>query len=124
MIQLNLIRQYESDTLFQAVNIMDRYLMLTGLPDFRVEDLNVLACTSLLIAAKLEQPHIPNYANMVLAYKQVRTQGDRMVTRADLKLMEQRVLVRLGFDFSFCSPRHFLDRFARVCKDHCTDEIK
>ena len=54
MIELNLLRQYEIDTLFQAVNILDRYLMLTGLPNFPVQDLNLLACTCILVAAKLE----------------------------------------------------------------------
>ena len=56
MIELNLKRQYEIDTLFMAVNIMDRYLMLTGHWNFKPADINVLACTCILVAAKLEQP--------------------------------------------------------------------
>ena len=54
MIELNLMRQYEIDTLFQAVNIMDRYLILSGPSNFKSEDINLLACTCILIAAKLE----------------------------------------------------------------------
>lgn len=69
MIELNLMRKYEIDTLFQAVNIMDRYLLLSGLAKFNSQDINVLACTCLLIAAKLEQPHFPNYVNMINAYR-------------------------------------------------------
>ena len=54
MIELNLKRRYEIDTLFQGVNILDRYLASIGPQNFNSADMDLLACSCLLIAAKLE----------------------------------------------------------------------
>jgi len=54
MIELNLKRRYEIDTLFQGVNILDRYLACIGPQNFNSADMDLLACSCLLIAAKLE----------------------------------------------------------------------
>ena len=56
LIELNLKRSYEIDTLFMAVNVMDRYLSTLGHWNFRPQEIDILACSCLLIAAKLEQP--------------------------------------------------------------------
>lgn len=56
MIELNLKRNYEIDTLFMAVNIMDRYLAAIGPNNFNASNMDLLACSCLLLAAKLEQP--------------------------------------------------------------------
>lgn len=57
MIELNLRRRYEIDTLFMAVNIMDRYLAaVIPKQGFNATKMDLLACSCLLLAAKLEQP--------------------------------------------------------------------
>ena len=56
LIELNLKRGYEIDTLFQAINVFDRYLSKIEHWKFPVSQLDLLACSCLLIAAKLEQP--------------------------------------------------------------------
>ena len=93
MIELNLKRQYEIDTLFMAVSIMDRYLMLIGHWNFKVEDLNILACTCILVAAKLEQPQLPNYQNMIYAYEELKSEKDCEIEKDQLKEMEEKILV-------------------------------
>jgi hypothetical protein len=125
MIELNLKRSYEIDTLFMAVNVMDRYLAMAGHWNVRPEDLDTLACSCLLIAAKLEQPQVPNYQNMIYAYDDLKGQEQSTMTKADIKAMEEKVLVQLGFDFNFSSPRHFLDRYIRILDEHiCSEETK
>lgn len=71
MIELNLKRRYEIDTLFMGVNILDRYLSSIGPQNFNSADIDLLACSCLLIAAKLEQPQLPNYQNMIFAYDEL-----------------------------------------------------
>jgi len=124
LIELNLKRSYEIDTLFMAVNVMDRYLATLGHWNFRPEEIDILACSCLLIAAKLEQPQVPNYQNMIYAYEDLKGQEESTITKADIKSMEERILVQLGFDFSFSSPRHFLDRYTRVLDQECSEETK
>jgi transcription initiation factor TFIIIB Brf1 subunit/transcription initiation factor TFIIB len=77
-----------------------------------------------LIAAKLEQPQVPNYQNMIYAYDDLKGQEDSTLTKADIKQMEEKILVQLGFDFNFSSPRHFLDRFIRILDVHCSEDTK
>jgi len=124
LIELNLKRSYEIDTLFMAVNVMDRYLSALGHWNFPPEEMDILACSCLLIAAKLEQPQVPNYQNMIYAYEDLKGQEESTITKAAIKSMEERILVQLGFDFSFSSPRHFLDRYTRVLDQECSEETK
>lgn len=71
MIELNLKRKYEIDTLFMGVNIFDRYVSEISPSNFKSTDIDLLACSCLLIAAKLEQPQLPNYQNMIYAYDEL-----------------------------------------------------
>lgn len=32
--------------------------------------------------------------------------------------------MKLGFDFNFHSPRHFLDRYMRILDKHCNEDVK
>jgi len=47
---------------------MDRFLAGIGPQNYKSADMDLLACSCLLIAAKLEQPQLPNYQNMIFAY--------------------------------------------------------
>jgi transcription initiation factor TFIIIB Brf1 subunit/transcription initiation factor TFIIB len=67
---------------------------------------------------------VPNYQNMIYAYEDLKGQDESTITKADIKAMEEKILVQLGFDFSFSSPRHFLDRYMRLLDDQCTEETK
>lgn len=62
---------------------------------------------------------------MIYAYEELKTEKDKEITKQQLKDMEELILVRLGFDFGFNSPRHFMDRYMRLLSDYCsTDEVK
>ena len=81
MIELNLKRKYEIDTLFMGVNIFDRYVSEISPSNFNSTDIDLLACSCLLIAAKLEQPQLPNYQNMIYAYDELVDQNKSTFTR-------------------------------------------
>jgi len=67
--------------------------MLTGHWNYKPDDVNVLACTCILLAAKLEQPQLPNYQNMIYAYEELKSEKDRDIEKSDLKEMEEKILV-------------------------------
>lgn len=61
---------------------------------------------------------------MIYAYDELKGQDSSSITKDDLKKMEEKVLVVLGFDFNFSSPRHFLDRYIRILEECCPEEYK
>lgn len=62
---LHMKKEYKIETLFVAVSIMDRYLHQIGYQTYPVEKICHLAVTSLLMAAKLEQPIQPSFNRMI-----------------------------------------------------------
>ena len=62
---LNEQRSYKLETFYLAVNIADHYLMKLALSDSSSPDLILLGTTSLLLAAKIEQPNSPCIANLI-----------------------------------------------------------
>lgn len=61
---------------------------------------------------------------MIYCYDDLTGKKESTMTRDDIKRVQQHVLVTLGFDFTFNSPRHFLDRYFHVLSDYCTEEVK
>lgn len=61
---------------------------------------------------------------MIYAYEELKSEKDRDIEKSDLKEMEEKLLVQLGFDFSFNSPRHMMDRFMRILDPYCSEEVK
>ena len=57
------LKEYKLDTLFLAVNIIDRYLVKANSSN-RIVCYGSLAICCLLIAAKLMEPMAPNFNNM------------------------------------------------------------
>ena len=53
-------KNYCKETLFLAVNIMDRYLMSVGHWNFPRLEICLLATTALFLAAKMEEKITPN----------------------------------------------------------------
>ena len=52
-------KQYRSETLFTAVNIMDRYLTCVGYWNFSRMQICVLATTATILAAKMNEKYSP-----------------------------------------------------------------
>lgn len=113
MIELQTIRQYYVETLIMAVNIFDRFMLLVtmGHCDFDERRLYTLVCTCLIIAAKFEQPKKPDFYNMINALIDVR---NKVITKDDIILMEQQIVLQFGFDFNFSSTLQFMERYFQV----------
>jgi hypothetical protein len=58
-------KQYKIETVFTAVAIYDRYLSKIGHFTFPRNKVCLLATTSILVAAKLEQPISPSFNRMI-----------------------------------------------------------
>jgi len=61
---------------------------------------------------------------MIYAYEELKGAAKVVISKDDIKKMEEKVLVQLGFDFNFSSPRHFLDRYIRILDEHLPEEYK
>ena len=85
-----------------AVHIFDRFMFLVAMGHckFDKKRLDTLVCTCLIIAAKFEQPKKPDFYNMINALIDLR---GKVVTKDDIVLMEQEIVLQFGFDFNFSS---------------------
>lgn len=92
LIELQILRQYTTETLILAINILDRYMLLVSLGHCNIDEsnLNVLACACLIIAAKFEQPKKPDIRNMIFALRDLRNET---ITCKDINLMEQSIII-------------------------------
>ena len=108
---LHIKKEYKVETLFIAVNVMDRYLATIGFWNFPRESMCKLATICMLMAAKLEQPISPSFTRMI----NLLTDDERKnVTKQSLIELEAEILTRMGFDFNFPGPIQTMERFLRV----------
>jgi len=98
-----------SETLFLAVNIIDRYLEVQVTAQ---RYLQLVGATALLIAAKYEEVYPPQIKDFVYV-------TDKAYTREDILKMEVAILTALHF--KICAPTsiQFLERYQ--CVNGCTD---
>lgn len=92
------------ETLFLAINLMDRFLSKEKV---QVDRLQLLATGALFIAAKYEEvysPSIKNYAYIT----------DGAYTENDIREAENYMLKSLNFDISYPSPYNFLRRISKA----------
>ena len=73
--------------------------------------LSHLTVISLLMAAKLNEPLVPAFENMVNMING--WQKDHMTNR-DLVILEEKIIKALEFELNWTSPLHFLERFQRL----------
>lgn len=92
---------YKIETLFTAVYTFDGYITAIGYKNFQREALCLLAVTSLLLAAKLEEAMGPNFYRMI---KLLTQQEQKRVSKNNICLMEMEILTVLGFDMNFPNP--------------------
>ena len=67
---LSSIKQYKVETLYLANAIADKYLVNIAIQGSKVPCLITLAVTSLLMAAKIEQPISPSFTRMISLLKE------------------------------------------------------
>ncbi|CAL9736654.1 S-phase entry cyclin-5 [Monosporozyma servazzii] len=99
------------ETLLLAVNIMDRFLSKTT--KVNTDKLQLVAVTSLFIAAKYEEIHLPKLAEY--AYITAGAASKTAIKRAELF-----ILTTLDFDVGWPNPLNFIRRISKA-DDYDTD---
>lgn len=103
-----------------AVSICDRYLVHLAVFNKAVPDLDLLAVTSILLAAKMEQPVSPSFIRMV---RMVDSDYGIRLEKTQLIEMEEDIIRVLDFSIGYTSPIPFLDRYARLFGvDNCSGD--
>ncbi|CCD25886.2 B-type cyclin CLB6 NDAI_0G01100 [Naumovozyma dairenensis CBS 421] len=97
---------YANETLFLGINIMDRFLSFNKVT---VTKLQLLAVTSMFIAAKFEEVKLPKLSN----YSYI---TDGAASNNDIKNAELYILKNLNFNIAWPNPMNFLRRISKVDK--------
>ncbi|EOR04170.1 G2/mitotic-specific cyclin cdc13 [Wallemia ichthyophaga EXF-994] len=92
------------ETLFLAVNIVDRFLSLRIVSIIKLQ---LVGLTAMLIAAKYEEVMCPTVSNVVYM-------SDGGYEESELLKAEQYVLQILSWDLSYPNPIHFLRRVSKA----------
>jgi len=92
------------ETLFLAVNVIDRYLSLKTVSRDRLQ---LVGITAMLIASKYEEIYAPESNDFVYI-------SDGAFTKDQILSMEQQILNTLNFNLLHPSPLHFLRRFSKA----------
>ncbi len=91
------------ETLFLAVNILDRFLERTTVSR---QKLQLVGITSMLIASKYEEIYPPEIKDFVYI-------ADNAYTKDEVIEMEQQMLRELGFEFNAPSSLRFLQNYSK-----------
>lgn len=92
------------ETLFLAVNIIDRFLSTKVV---QLERLQLVGVTAMFIASKYEEvlsPHVANFRHV----------ADDGFTEAEILSAERYVLSALNYDLSYPNPMNFLRRISKA----------
>ncbi|CCC67719.1 hypothetical protein NCAS_0A11610 [Naumovozyma castellii] len=96
------------ETLFLSINIMDRFLSKNKVS---TNKLQLLAVTSLFIAAKFEEVRLPKLADYAYI-------TDGAASKSDIRNAEMYMLTSLNFDLGWPSPMGFLRRISKADSYH------
>lgn len=104
LVEVHLRFRLTPETLFLAINMMDRFLTIQSV---EVDKLQLLATGCLFIAAKYEEvwsPSVKNYAYVT----------DGGSTEDEILTAERFILKTLNFDLSYPNPMNFLRRISKA----------
>ena len=104
------IKEYRMDTLFLAVNLVDRYLSSVN-PSKRISCVGSIAVCCLLIAAKLEEPKNPSFNNMCKLLEKLEVVK---VKKNTICIIESQILLELDLTVRNVVPISFLERYLRL----------
>ena len=104
LVDVSMQYKLSDDSLFLAVNIMDRYI---GERKIQTKDFQLVGCGALLIASKFEEIYPPEVRDFCYIM-------DNAFTGSNLLRMEYEILKTLNFDVLCVSPLVFLKRFHNV----------
>lgn len=102
---------YKQQTMHLAGNIADRYLSILVQNNENAPDLVMLATTSLLMAAKIEEPIVPCFKIMISLLPEPQRY---LITRRQLIDLEEKIVRAFDFDFNYAGPLAFLERYQRL----------
>jgi hypothetical protein len=107
IIEVHIKFKLEPDTLYLAVNLIDRYLSVQ-----RVErkKLQLVAVAAMLIASKYEEIYAPEVRDFVYI-------TDKTYTKEEILSMEYKILSTLNYDILTVSPYTFLKRYHHITGD-------
>ena len=92
--QIHDFKSYRESTLYLAVNIADRYLQKLATDGSPAPQLELLAVVSVLLAAKYNEPMLPNFNNMVIM---MYIKFSKRIEQKDLIDLERQILIKLDF---------------------------
>jgi len=110
LVEVHMKYRLKSETLFMAVNLIDRYLAMRQVPRKRLQ---LCGVTALLVASKFEEIYPPEVKDFVYI-------TDNAYTKEDILKMEVSMLSALNFELCSPTPAHFLERFRRSSR--CSEE--
>ena len=104
MVEAQLRFKLENETLFLAVNILDRFLEKEKVTKLKM---SLLAATVMLIAAKYEEIYPPHLRDFISA-------AERPLNRDDMMRTELSILETLKYDLSIPTTLRFLQRYSKL----------
>ncbi|XP_029699277.1 G2/mitotic-specific cyclin-B2-like [Takifugu rubripes] len=111
LIQVHDMMQFQAETLYLAVHLLNRCLRQMKVT---TANLQLLGMVCLFLAAKKEECLLPEVSGLCYLM-------DHTYTKHQLLRMERKVLCGLKFDLSHCPPLHFLILFASIA--HCSTKM-
>jgi hypothetical protein len=111
IINLHEANDYCIETLFMAVNIMDRYLVSVGHWNFPRLEICLLATTALIMAAKMEEKFTPS---IEFTLHLLTEEEEENIDKQAFFDLEAKVLVKLGFDLHFPGPVYPMLKFLHL----------
>uniref|UniRef100_A0A8C5EM98 Cyclin N-terminal domain-containing protein 2-like n=1 Tax=Gouania willdenowi TaxID=441366 RepID=A0A8C5EM98_GOUWI len=106
IIQVHEIMNFQEETLYLAIHLLNRSLRLTKVT---TANLQLLGMVCLFLAAKKEESILPDVSGLCFLM-------DYTYTKHQLLRMERKVLYGLKFELSYCPPLHFLLLFATIAR--------
>jgi cyclin B len=104
LVEVHMKYKLKTETLFLAVNIIDRFLEKKTITRKRLQ---LIGVTAMLIAAKFEEIYPPEVRDFVFI-------TDKAYTKEDILSMEVAMLSLLEFNICCPTAAHFLERYQRV----------
>jgi len=103
------------DTLYLAVNILDRFLSKYAIPHLRLLQGYGLACT--FIASKFCETNPPQLRNLLFV-------ADNTYTRRQILSMENQILNELEFELCSVQSFDFIEQFLKACDCENSDRVR
>jgi hypothetical protein len=101
------------ETLNVTVSIVDRYLSVC---EIKKAELHLLGLTALLVATKYEEIYAPDLKDLLDV-------SENKFTKAEVLIMETKILTALDFNFTLPSSLRFLERFRKLSNSASDDHI-